>query len=89
MKDYVLTLLVRVWGKVGRGSRNQPLVEAMSERELEILRLLAEGLSNREIAERLVIAGRDSQIPRPSHSRKNGNKERMRAAGKGEELGLV
>jgi LuxR family maltose regulon positive regulatory protein len=32
------------------------LVEPLSERELEILRLLAEGLSNREIAQRSYIS---------------------------------
>ncbi len=34
----------------------QPLVEPLSPRELEILRLLAVGLSNREIGERLFLA---------------------------------
>jgi LuxR family maltose regulon positive regulatory protein len=34
----------------------QPLVEPISERELEVLRLIAGGLSNREIAQELVIA---------------------------------
>ncbi|MCL4487133.1 MAG: LuxR C-terminal-related transcriptional regulator [Chloroflexi bacterium] len=34
----------------------QPLVEPLSQRELEILRLIAQGLSNREICERLFLA---------------------------------
>ena len=34
----------------------QPLIEPLSERELEILRLIAEGLSNREISARLFLA---------------------------------
>jgi ATP/maltotriose-dependent transcriptional regulator MalT len=34
----------------------QPLREPLSERELEILRLIVAGCSNREIADRLVIA---------------------------------
>jgi LuxR family maltose regulon positive regulatory protein len=37
------------------GDRLQPLVEPLSDRELEVLRLVADGLSNRQIAERLVI----------------------------------
>jgi LuxR family maltose regulon positive regulatory protein len=34
----------------------QTLIEPLSERELQVLRLIAEGLSNREIAERLHLA---------------------------------
>jgi LuxR family maltose regulon positive regulatory protein len=33
-----------------------PLIEPLSQRELEVLHLIAQGLSNREIGERLFIA---------------------------------
>jgi LuxR family maltose regulon positive regulatory protein len=36
--------------------RAQPLTEPLSRRELEVLRLIAQGLSNREIGERLFLA---------------------------------
>jgi len=32
------------------------LIEPLSERELEVLRLIAEGLANEEIAQRLVLS---------------------------------
>jgi LuxR family maltose regulon positive regulatory protein len=35
---------------------SQPLVEPLSQRELEVLQLVAQGLSNREISERLFLA---------------------------------
>jgi LuxR family maltose regulon positive regulatory protein len=36
--------------------RAQPLIEPLSERELEILQLFSEGLTNREVAQRLYIS---------------------------------
>src|SRR5260370_34779529 len=38
------------------GSGMYPFAESLSERELEVLRLIVAGCSNREIADRLVIA---------------------------------
>ena len=35
---------------------SQPLIDSLSDRELEILQLIAQGLSNREISERLFLA---------------------------------
>jgi LuxR family transcriptional regulator, maltose regulon positive regulatory protein len=47
-------------GRAGTGRRPtsapQPLIEPLSERELEVLRLIAAGYSNQEIADRLIIA---------------------------------
>ena len=43
-------------GKQGESKSGQPLIELLSERELEILQLIARGLSNREIGERLFLA---------------------------------
>ncbi len=39
-----------------RTTASQALIEPLSDRELEVLGLIAEGLSNREIAERLVLS---------------------------------
>ena len=89
LKDYVATLLSAFGGESARGSRAQPLVEAMSERELEILRLMAEGLSNREIAERLVITVGTAKSHVHHILEKLETESRMQAAAKARKLGLV
>ncbi|MEQ8676879.1 MAG: LuxR C-terminal-related transcriptional regulator [Aggregatilineales bacterium] len=67
----------------------QPLIEPLSERELEILALVADGLSNREISERLYIAlstvkGHNRNIFDKLHV-----KRRTEAVARARELGLI
>ena len=67
----------------------QPLIEPLSQRELEVLQLIAQGLSNREISERLFIA----LITVKGHNQKIFGKLQVRrrteAVARARELGLL
>lgn len=67
----------------------QPLIEPLSERELEVLRLVAQGLSNQEIGERLFLALSSVK----GHNRNIFDKlqvsRRTEAVARGRELGLL
>ena len=58
IKEYVRTLLAAFADKESFPSAlsPQPLIEPLSDRELEVLHLIAEGLSNREIGLRLYLS---------------------------------
>jgi LuxR family maltose regulon positive regulatory protein len=68
---------------------SQPLIEPLSERELEVLHLVADGLSNREIGDRLYLAldtikGHNRRI-----YAKLGVQRRTEAIARARELGLI
>jgi LuxR family maltose regulon positive regulatory protein len=67
----------------------QPLIEPLSQRELEVLQLMALGLSNREISERLFLALSTVK----GHNRrifgKLGVQRRTEAVARARELGLL
>jgi LuxR family maltose regulon positive regulatory protein len=67
----------------------QPLIEPLSQRELEVLQLIAQGFSNREICERLFIALNTVK----GHNRKIFGKlevqRRTEAVARARELGLL
>jgi LuxR family maltose regulon positive regulatory protein len=67
----------------------QPLIEPLTERELEVLRLLAEGLSNQAIAARLVVALGTVKTHTASLYRKLDVTSRTQAVARAAELGLL
>ncbi|MBN1221474.1 MAG: helix-turn-helix transcriptional regulator [Anaerolineae bacterium] len=67
----------------------QPLVEPLSERELEVLRLIAAGLSNQEIANELVVAVSTVKTHVNNIYRKLDVSSRTQAVARGRELELV
>ncbi len=66
-----------------------PLVEPLTERELEVLRLMAAGLSNREIAGELVLAMGTVKAHLHNIYGKLGVRGRTQAAARARELELL
>jgi len=72
-----------------RPASSQPLIEPLSERELEILRLLGQGASNKEIADYLVITVGTVKNHLTNIMGKLGVRDRTQAALKAKELGII
>jgi LuxR family maltose regulon positive regulatory protein len=86
----ILDLANRVKEKLGNISPSpQPLVEPLSERELQVLHLIAQGLSNREISERLFVALSTIKGHNQNIFSKLQVKRRTEAVVRARELGLV
>jgi LuxR family maltose regulon positive regulatory protein len=67
----------------------QPLIEPLSDREIEVLRLAAAGLSNREIAEQLYVSINTVKAHTKSVYRKLDAHNRTQAINRAQELGLL
>jgi LuxR family maltose regulon positive regulatory protein len=95
MPKYIAKLLAEFESEDQKGAdkayphSTQPLIESLSQRELEILQLIAQGLSNREISERLFLALDTVK----GHNRRIFDKlqvkSRMEAVTRARELGLL
>jgi len=72
-----------------RTTAAQPLVEPLSEREIEVLQLIADGLSNAEIADKLVIAVGTVKRHINNIYGKLGVQSRTQAVARARELGLL
>ena len=67
----------------------EPLVEPLSKRELDVLRLIADGASNKEIAAALVIAEGTVKNHITNILGKLGVRDRTQAALKAKEMGIL
>lgn len=68
---------------------NAGLIEPLSERELEVLHLIAEGLTNREIARKLYLSLNTVKVHTRNIYGKLGVSNRTQAAAQARELGLL
>ena len=67
----------------------QPSASPLSEREIQVLRLIAQGQSNKEIAEALVIAEGTAKNHVSNILSKLDARDRAQAVARGQELGLL
>jgi LuxR family maltose regulon positive regulatory protein len=94
MPDYTARLLAAFDGTT-KGKEQEAgialssLIEPLSKRELEILKLVAQGLSNREISERLVLALSTVKGHNQNIYGKLGVQRRTEAVARARELGLL
>jgi LuxR family maltose regulon positive regulatory protein len=65
------------------------LIEPLSEREIEVLQLIAEGLTNREIATRLFLSVNTVKVHTRSIHGKLGVHNRTEAAARAQALGIL
>jgi LuxR family maltose regulon positive regulatory protein len=90
MPDYIETLLAAFGGNItSRHARQPKLPEPLTEREVEILELLAAGLTNPEIAEKLVISAGTVKKHASNIYGKLGVSSRTEAVTRARELGLL
>jgi LuxR family maltose regulon positive regulatory protein len=90
MPDYVAKLLAACGADLAwPAAREQALPEPLTPREQEILKLVAAGLTNREIAAQLVVSPETVKKHTASIYGKLGVRSRTQAAARARELGLL
>ena len=88
--EYACRILEVMTGKAGIAEAGlKSMVEPLSERELEVLQLVTEGMSNREIAEELYISTGTAKTHVHNLCGKLGVRNRTEAAMRAKELMLV
>jgi DNA-binding NarL/FixJ family response regulator/tetratricopeptide (TPR) repeat protein len=88
LQSALLALARRARLDLGVGLPAQPTLAGLTPRELEVLRLLVEGRSNRQIAEQLFISGKTASVHVTNLLSKLGVHSRLEAAALARRLGL-
>src|SRR5215211_1390063 len=88
LQSAVLALARRGRLDLGVGLRGQRPLAGLTPRELEVLRLLVEGRSNRQIAEQLFISGKTASVHVTNILAKLGVHSRLEAAAYARRLGM-
>ena len=88
LADYIRDLLLAFDPAVQKPAPAQS-VEPLSERELEVLRYMAEGLSNPEIARRLYLSPNTLKAHAQNIFTKMNVHNRLQAVNMGKDLGLI
>jgi LuxR family maltose regulon positive regulatory protein len=90
LKEYIHKLLAAFGEKENyTSSTSPPLIEPLSERELEVLQLISEGLTNREIADRLYLSVNTVKVHTRNIYGKLGVNNRTQAAAKARDFGIL
>ena len=91
LKKYIRKLLA-VFGETKShlsSTKQQPLIEPLRERELEVLHLIAEGLTNRQIASRLFLSINTIKVYTRNINSKLGVNSRTQAVAKARSLEIL
>jgi DNA-binding NarL/FixJ family response regulator len=81
--------LARIFAAGGRDGTRQPYPEALTRRELQVLALLAHGLTNREIARSIFVSESTVRAHLRTVTQKLGVHNRVHAVARALELGMV
>jgi len=89
LKEYIAKLLDAFGESDILPPADQALIEPLSEREIEVLQLIAEGLTNPEIASRLYLSLNTVKVHTRNIYGKLNVHSRIQAAARAQELGLL